>query len=173
MKIRIWDARGSFLNETESRHSFSANVYRTENPYRFSAVNACKFHRVPSENYTVERPLNERFVPRWITGFSNPLLGNRGWTCEHHLARKSIRSILSSASWFVPCNKTLYLFQHFERLFSIFILFSFFFFILRDIERYIVCWHRLTGLFGWIDQELGTFKPSVDVQSIQYKQNSW
>lgn len=129
MKIRIWVARGSFLNETESRHSFTTNVYRTENPYRFSAVNAWKFHRVPPENYTVERPLNGRFVSRWITGFSNPLLENRGWTCEHHLARKSIRSILSSASWFVPCNKTLYLFQRFERLLSaFFFLFSFLFF---------------------------------------------
>lgn len=43
----------------------------------------------------------KRFVSPWITGFSNPLLGNRGWTCEHRPARKPIRSILSIKSRFV------------------------------------------------------------------------
>lgn len=75
-------------------------------------VNAWKFHRAPSENYTVEKPVGRTIrSPGRITGFSNPLLGNRGWTCEHHWARKPIRSILSSAIPHWP-----YLSQRFEYL---------------------------------------------------------
>lgn len=91
-------------------------------PVSAFAVNAWKFHRVSSVNYTVESPLNGRFVSRWITGFSNPLLGNRKWTCEHHRSRKPIRSILSSVSWCLLHNTWITF-----SVLTIQILFSFFF----------------------------------------------